>query len=200
MNPKLNILIHIHTLTNGEIDTILKDVKHSDNSGEISIDLFALFPKTSDNTLTPTHFVCVSNMANLNSYRDRRGKKQYRHVCNKCKMQFSSDTSEKYLNHKEFCTNYFNQIQDMPTSEDRIEFSQFNSQYLEGIVIFHDLESMLVPVKGEKMFCNECLGICKCYDESKKSFSVTKQLHSPNVYSYCVVNKNGKVLEQESKV
>ena len=45
------------------------------------------------------HFVCVSNMANLNSYRDRRGKKQYRHVCNKCKMQFSSDTSEKYLNH-----------------------------------------------------------------------------------------------------
>ena len=98
MNPKLNILIHIHTLTNGEIDTILKDVKHSDNSGEISIDLFALFPKTSDNTLTPTHFVCVSNMANLNSYRDRRGKKQYRHVCNKCKMQFSSDTSEKYLN------------------------------------------------------------------------------------------------------
>ena len=91
-------------------------------------------------------------------------------------------------------------FQDMPTSEDKIEFSQFNSQYLEEIVISYDLESMLVPVKGEKMFCNECLGICKCYDESKKSFSVTKQLHSPNVCSYCVVDKNGKVLEQESKV
>ena len=99
MNPKLNILIHIHTLTNGEIDTILKDVKHSDNSGEISINLFALFPKTSDNTLTPTHFVCVSNMACLHGYQDCNGKKHYRHVCNKCKMQFSSDTSEKYLNH-----------------------------------------------------------------------------------------------------
>ena len=115
-------------------------------------------------------------------------------------MQFSSDTSEKYLKHKELCTNHFNQIQDMPASEDRIEFSQFNSQYLEEIVIFYDLESMLIPIEGEKMQCNECLGICKCYDETKKSFTVKKQDHSPNVYSYCVVDKNGKVLEQESKV
>ena len=59
---------------------------------------------------------------------------------------------------------------------------------------------MLVPIKGEKMFCNECLGICKYYDDSEKSFSITKQLNNPNVYSYCVVNKNGKVSEQESKV
>ena len=91
---------------------------HSDNSGEIVVDLLALFPKTSNNILTPAHFVCVSNVPNLYGYRDCSGKKQYRHVCNKCKMQFSSGTSEKYLYHKEFCTSHFKQFQDLPTSND----------------------------------------------------------------------------------
>ena len=201
INPQLNISIHVHTLINDEIDTVLKGVKHSDNSGEISVDLLALFPKTTDATLKPAHFVCVRNMSSLMSYRDDSGKKQYRHVCDKCKMQFSSDSSEKYLNHKEYCTNHFNQFQQLPTSEDRIEFKNWNAQYLEEICIFYDLESMLTPTEGEKMHCNECLGICKCItDGTKKSFTVTKQNHNPNVYSYCVVDKNGKILEQESKV
>ena len=146
LNPQLNISIDIHTVIDGEIDTILKGVKHSDNSGKIVVNLLALFPKNSDNILTPAHLVCVSNMASLCGYRDCSGKKQYRHVCSTCKMQFSSNTSEKYLNHKEFSTIHFNQFQDLPTADDRIEFSQFNSQYLEEIVIYYDLESLLVPI------------------------------------------------------
>ena len=145
----------------------MSNVEHSDKSGKdppqkTNVNLLALFPKTSDGTLKPAHFVCIDNLSNLLSYRDGSGKKQYRYVCNKCKMQFNSDTSEKYIRHKEFCTNHFNQQQDMPRSEDRIEFSQFNSQYLEEIVIFYDLESMLITAEGEKMQCNQCLGICKC--------------------------------------
>ena len=201
MNPHLNISINVHTLINDEIDTIMNHVKHSNNSGEISVNLLALFPKTYSGCLEPAHFVCVRNMSSLMSYRDDRRKKQYRHVCNRCKMQFDSDTSKKYLNHKDFCTNHFNQMQDMPTSSDRIVFKQHNAQYLEEIVIFYDLESFLSPADGEKMRCNVCLGICKCdYDETKKSYTITKQNHYPNVYSFCVVDKNGKVLQQESNV
>ena len=58
----------------------------------------------------------------------------------------------------------------------------------------------IIAAEDEKMQCNQCLGICKCYDERKKTFTVKKQNHHPNVYSYCVVDKNGKIREQESQV
>ena len=205
MNPHLNVSIDVYTLVDNDIDKILSNIEYKDELEEFpplktKVNLLALFPKTSDGSLKPAHFVCISDISRLLGYRDSSGRKQYRHVCNKCKMQFHSDTSEKYLRHKEFCTNHFNQLQDMPQVEDRIEFSQFSSQYLEEIVIFYDLESMLISAEIEKTHCNNCLGICKCYDETKKSFTVKKQNHHPNVYSYCVVDKNGKILEQESQV
>ena len=97
-------------------------------------------------------------------------------------MQFASDASERYLKHKETCTNHFKQLQDLPTFDDRIDFLQFNSQYLEEIVIYYDLESMLDPIEGGKMSCNVCLGVCKCVnDQCKKSYTVNKQLHAPNI-------------------
>ena len=47
MKSQLNISIDVHTLINDETDTILKDIKHSDNSGYVVVDFLALFPKNS---------------------------------------------------------------------------------------------------------------------------------------------------------
>ena len=90
--------------------------------------------------------MCIRSIKHFKEYRDASGKKQYSHICGKCKMQFASDASERYLKHKETCTNHFKQLQDLPTFDDRIDFLQFNSQYLEEIVIYYDLESLLVPI------------------------------------------------------
>ena len=98
-----------------------------------------------------------------------------------------------------FCSNPHAQIQTMPTEDFKLEFGGplLNKQYLEEISIFYDLECLLRP--KDQQNCSKCISICKCEADNTKKITLPKQEHEPIIYSYVIIDKNGEVLEQDTK-
>ena len=47
-------------------------------------------------------------------------------VCPNCKIQFVSKESDKFKNHRHFCSNKHAQLQDLPSPDHRLEFGKLN--------------------------------------------------------------------------
>ena len=47
--------------------------------------------------------------------------------------------------------------------------------------------------------CGTCISICKCEADNTRKVTIPKQVHLPIIYSYVVIDKNGKIFEQDTK-
>ena len=70
----------------------------------------------------------ITNPCQFFRKRQKASKKRLRSrvVCPNCKIQFVSEKSAKYKNHKHFCSNEHAQIQDMPSEDYRLSFGKLN--------------------------------------------------------------------------
>ena len=65
------------------------------------------------------------------------------------------------------------------------------------MTIYYDLECVLKAT--DNLNCGTCISICKCEADNTKKTTIAKELHEPIIYSYVIVDKNGIILEQETK-
>ena len=72
-----------------------------------------------------------------------------------------------------------------------------NKQYLEPLTIYYDLECVLRSTDPQN--CGTCISICKCEADNTRKVTIPKQIHVPIIYSYVVLDKNGKIFEQDTQ-
>ena len=65
------------------------------------------------------------------------------------------------------------------------------------MTIYYDLECVLKATDNQN--CGTCISICKCEADNTRKTTIPKEIHEPIIYSYCIVDKNGQILEQETK-
>ena len=200
-NSHLNISINIYTILAGQVKSVMTNITCSQKESPIFIDLLAVFPHSTENescAIQNGHFILISDPCKFFTERQKSLKKRIRQriVCPNCKIQFVSKESDKFKNHRHFCSNKHAQIQDLPGEDEKLEFGGrlLNAQYLENICIFYDFECVLKSADNEN--CGDCISICKCEADSTKKITIPKQIHEPIIYSYVILDKNGSILEQ----
>ena len=65
------------------------------------------------------------------------------------------------------------------------------------MTIYYDLECVLKATDNQN--CGVCISICKCEADDTKKSTIAKEIHEPIIYSYAILDKNGQVLEQETR-
>ena len=143
-NDHLDININVYTVKEDELQLVFPNITNETNPGSKNVNLLGLFPKSNTETvekeinLQDAHFVLINKIENLFGKEGSRPKA----LCHLCHMTFTSVKSEKFLKHKQFCTNVLNQYQDLPEKNYKLKFdeSDFNKQYLNEYMIFYDFE------------------------------------------------------------
>ena len=202
-NEHLNLSLNIYTVKEDQLQLVFSNVVSEKNPGSENVNLLALFPKDENGengeNLPPAHFVLINKIENLMGEKDPSGRCRPKAICHLCHMKFTSSTSEKFIKHKKFCTNVRSQRQDLPDKGYKLKFdkSDYDKQYLNEYVIFYDLECILKNTeKNDK--CAKCRSICKCPEERRR-YAEIHQSHVPTMYSYCIIDATGKIVEQKTK-
>ena len=204
-NSHLDININIYTVKENELHLVCPNITNEENPGSRNVNLLALFPKTEkekgkkEMNLQHAHFVLINRIEDLFGKKDARNKKRPHVMCHLCHMTFASAKSEKFLNHKKFCTNVWNQHQDMPEKNYKLKFdeSDFDKQYLTEYLIFFDFECILRN-KRPNMSCGKCRSFCKCA-EDHKTFTEIDESHVPVLFNYHVIDNTNKIIEEHTK-
>ena len=132
-NSHLNISINIYTILDKQVKSVMTNITCSQEESPTFIDLLAVFPHSTENescTLQKGHFILISDPCKF--FTKRQGSKSLkkrlrsRIVCPNCKIQFVSKESEKFKNHRHFCSNKHAQLQDLPNPNERLEFGKLN--------------------------------------------------------------------------
>ena len=130
-NSHLRLSINIYTVFDGQVKTVKSNIAYEKGENANVIDLLAVFPHSTENAssrLQDGHFMliidpCKFFIKKQNSLKHRL---RSRVICPNCKMKFVSQSSDKYKNHKHFCSNQYAQIQDMPSDDYRLSFGKLN--------------------------------------------------------------------------
>ena len=130
-NSHLRLSINIYTISGDQVKSVLTNVTCEKGENLNVIDLLAVFPHSEENKsnrLQEGHFMLITNPCQFFRKRQKASKKRLRSrvVCPNCKIQFVSEKSAKYKNHKHFCSNEHAQIQDMPSEDYRLSFGKLN--------------------------------------------------------------------------
>ena len=133
-NSRHRLSLNIYTVFCGQVKSILTNVSNEKDENPNIIDLLAVFPHSEENKsnrLQEGHFMLITNPCHFFRRKQkvntpRRKRMRTRIVCPKCKIQFVSEKSTKYKNHKHFCSNQHAQIQDMPSEDFRLGFGKLN--------------------------------------------------------------------------
>ena len=132
-NSHLNISINIYTILDKQVKSVMTNITCSQEESPTFIDLLAVFPHSTENescALQKGHFILISDPCKF--FTKRQGSKSLkkrlrsRIVCPNCKIQFVSKESEKFKNHRHFCSNKHAQLQDLPSPDHRLEFGKLN--------------------------------------------------------------------------
>ena len=197
-NPELDMNINVYCLQNNKRYPMAKNIKIENQKGKNVINLLRLSHKDG-NSVHNGHFVLIKDLDSFLARKTQRDKKSQiykKKFCPLCLCQFRSEDSEKYVNHKKLCTNKRAQKEILPDKDDRVEFHNYDKKYQTEITGFFDLECVLKPEESLKQ-CPDCVFNCKC--ENDNSFTIEKNLHKPVIYSFCLVDLDGKLLAEESK-
>ena len=199
-NESLDLDLNIYVVNEYGIEAMKTKMGSNGKPGNHTCNLLAIFPVNdesgADNVeLQPAHFVLINNLDLLMTETDDSGRCMYRVICPKCKMKFSSKTCTKYKEHSDFCTNSFDQIQNMPEHDFKLKFRDFDRQYLNELCIFFDLECLLTESQKNSHCGHSCFGLCKCPTDETK-FTKVDEIHQPIIYSYCIVDCEGKLIHQ----
>ena len=132
-NSHLNISINIYTILGGQVKSVLTNITHcQEEAPPTFIDLLAVFPHSTENEsciLQKGHFILINDPCRFFTKRQGNSLKKRlrtRIVCPNCKIQFVSKESDKFKNHRHFCSNKHAQLQDLPGPDHRLEFGKLN--------------------------------------------------------------------------
>ena len=65
------------------------------------------------------------------------------------------------------------------------------------MTIYYDLECVLKATDIQN--CGTCISICKCEADNTKKTTIPKEIHEPIIFSYVIVDKNARIIEQETR-
>lgn len=134
-NSHHRLSINIYTILGDQVKSVLTNVAYEKGENLNVIDLLAVFPHSKENKsnrLQEGHFMLITNPCQFFRRRQKvnsglkKRRLRKRVICPNCKIQFVSENSTKYKNHKHFCSNEHAQIQDMPNEDFRLAFGKLN--------------------------------------------------------------------------
>ena len=204
-NEHLDININVYTVKEDELHLVCSNIADEKNPGSKNVNLLALFPKSNKEkvekeiNLQNAHFVLINKIETLFGTKDSSNRKRSKAMCHLCHMTFTSAKSEKFLHHKKFCTNVWNQYQDLPEKKYKLKFdeSDFDKQYLNEYIIFFDFECILRSTKPN-MSCEKCRSVCKCVEDQKR-FTEIDQSHVPVLFNYHIIDNMNQIIETDTR-
>ena len=116
------------------------------------------------------HYVFITNILSLVNHIKQRRPRSDDKLCPNC---FHICSQESYINHHNNCVKFEAAAIEMPASNaDKVEFKNFNARAYAPVVIYFDLESLIIPIRS-------------CDDSPSSSWTRTLEKHTP--CGFCLV-------------
>ena len=116
------------------------------------------------------HYVLITNILSLVNHIKQRRPRSDDKLCRNC---FHICSQESYTNHHNNCVKFEAAAIEMPASNaDKVEFKHFNARAYSPVVIYFDLESLIIPIQS-------------CDDNPSSSWTRTVEKHTP--CGFCLV-------------
>ena len=141
-NPKLDMKINLFFLQNNEVFPLATNIKNENQEGVNQINLLRVTGKSDEDSEIVSHWLLIKNLDSFLAktiHCPKRDRKRVKKFCVNCLAQFSEEDSDKFNNHQQMCINKNGQKELYPTSEDRIEFNNYNAKYQTPLIGFYDL-------------------------------------------------------------
>ena len=92
------------------------------------------------------HYVFITNILSLVNHIKQRRPRSDDKLCRNC---FHICSQESYINHHNNCVKFEAAAIEMPASNaDEVEFKNFNARAYAPVVIYFDLESLIIPIQS----------------------------------------------------
>ena len=116
------------------------------------------------------HYVFITNILSLVNHIKQMRPRSDDKLCRNC---FHICSQESYINHHNNCVKFEAAAIEMPASNaDKVEFKNFNARAYAPVVIYFDLESLIIPIQS-------------CDDNPSNSWTRTLEKHTP--CGFCLV-------------
>ena len=116
------------------------------------------------------HYVFITNILSLVNHNKQRRPRSDDKLCRNC---FHICSQESYINHHNNCVKLEAAAIEMPASNaDKVEFKNFNARAYAPVVIYFDLESLIIPIQS-------------CDENPSSSWTRTLEKHKP--CGFCLV-------------
>lgn len=191
-NSHLNLNINIFFHENRKIYPLRTNI----GGGNIFVNLLMISTNKEASLSKWNHFIAIKNLDRfLTKLYVKNGKKTYKksYFCPHCVKSFSQKFGRD--KHTMNCAGFGERVEVVPEpGRNEISFRKYENQFKRDLVGYLDFECELVGVNDRCATCDTSR--CKC----DLSYTRNEQYHRPICFSFVLINKEGRLLDEKSFV